>query len=251
MNWERYLQLKRQQTQSDIRFLPENQSEAKQALALGVIDISQYVEFSLGMEPLLDTVHDPEPDIRKEAIRRIAERRTPLSIQMLHGMLLDEDEEVRLYTASELDRLEDEMQKRIHKLRKALEEDQNDHRNRFELAKTYIEFTRLLVTSEVLGNFFLKKAIELLNKNFDDGVHDANHNLYRGWAFQLKSNYAQALLDLKEAIRHDKSLILAYIVMAEIYFLRGRYDFVKKIMKTMPVHHHQVEEYYAHLYWGN
>lgn len=251
MNWERYLLIKQERSLTGRKFVPENQSEAKQALALGVIDISQYVEFSLGMEPLLDTVHDPDPDIRKQAIHSIAERRTPLSIQMLHSMLLDEDEEVRLYSASELDQLEGEMQKRIHDLRNILEENPDDHENRYELAKNYIEFARLLVTSDVLRNFFLTKSIELLNQNFDGGILDADHYFYRGWAHQLQSNYASALKDLKEAIRLNKDLILAYIVTAEIYFLRGKYDFVKKIMSTMPVHNHQIEEYYAHLYWSH
>ena len=250
MDWERYLELKRDKNRSAIRFLPENQNEAKQALALGIIDISQYVEFSLTMEPLLDTVHDPDPNIRKEAIRRIAERKTPHSIQMLHMMLLDDDEEVRLYSASELDRLEGEMQKRIHLLRQMVEKDPDKVESRFELAKNYIEFGRLLITSDNLRFFFLKKAIELLDPIFESRSADADLYFYRGWALQLQSNFKPALSDLKEAIRLNSKLIMAFVVMAEIYFQTGKYDYVRKIMTTMPVDSHQVEEYYAHMFWN-
>jgi tetratricopeptide (TPR) repeat protein len=249
VNWDRYLELKREKQKSDIRFLPENQNEAKQALALGIIDISQYVEFSLTMEPLLDTVHDPDPNIRKEAIRRIAEQRSPLSIQMLHSMLLDDDEEVRLYSASELDRLEGEMQKRIHLLRRFLDENPGHEQSHFELAKNYIEFARLLVTSGNLRYFFLKKGIELLNQIFEMRTDDANLYFYRGWAYQMQGNFANALKDLKEAIRLDSNLVLAFTVMAEIYFQLGKYHYVQKIMTTMPVDRYQVEEYYAHMLW--
>ena len=81
MNWNRYLEIKKNYFEKKNCFWPENQTEAKQALALGVIDIGQYVEFSMTMEPLLDAVHDPDPNIRKETIRRIAEqdRRGPSS----------------------------------------------------------------------------------------------------------------------------------------------------------------------------
>lgn len=251
MNWDRYLELKRDQNKNEIHFLPDNQNEAKQALALGIIDISKYVEFSLTMEPLLDTVHDPNPDIRKTAIRKIAERRTLLSIQMLHGMLMDEDEEVRLYSASELDRLENEMQRRIHSLRKNLEKDPNDWKSRFELAKNYIEFATLLIASETLRFFFLRKAIELLNTNFKKIKPDPNHFFYRGWAYQLQGNDEAALSDLKEAIRLDNKLTLAFIIMAEVYFLKGKYQYVQHIMDNMPVDKHQQEEYYAHRFWKN
>ena len=110
MNWDRYLEIKRNQFSQKSYFLPENQFEAKQALALGVINIGQYVEFSLTTEPLLDILHDPNPDVRKEAIRKIAEQNTPFSIKMLYNMLNDPDEEVRLYSAQELDRLQSEIQ---------------------------------------------------------------------------------------------------------------------------------------------
>jgi tetratricopeptide (TPR) repeat protein len=249
VNWDRYLRRKRERHRPRTRFIPENQAEAKQALALGIIGISEYVEFSLTMEPLVDRVHDPDPVVRREAIRKIAEHRTPAAVRMLREMLLDEDEEVRLYAASELDRLESELQERMQRLRRQLEEDPLDIQARFELAKINIEFARLLLADSDLRHLFLDKAIELLDENLQRDTSNPQYYFYRGWAHRLQANYKAALADLKRAVVLDKRSPKAFVLLAEIYFQLGNYDLVKKIMAIMPVGMDQIEEYHAHLLW--
>ena len=249
MNWERYLELKRERHRPQNRFRPENEIEAKQALALGLIDIGQYVEYSLTLEPLLDSVHDPDPDVRKQAIRKIAEQRTPFSIRMLHNMLLDEDEEVRLYTASELDRLEGEMQKHIHQLRKKLIENPNQLEIRFKLAKAYIEYARLLLLDNNLRHFFLNKAVGILNRNIALQPNNPDYLFYRGWVYQMQGNYQKAITDLTKTIKLNKRFVMAFLILAEVYFELGEYHYVKWIMNVIPVKKQQVEEYNVHLYW--
>ena len=179
MNWKRYLEIKQNHLREERYFVPENQKEAKQALALGSIDISRYVEFSLTTEPLLDSIHGPDPSARKEAIRKIAGKKSPFSVRMLHQMLADTDEEVRLYAASEIDRLEAEQQKRIHKLRKKLNSNQANPDSRFELAKQYIDYARILLISPNLRSFFLNLAIDLLNANLRERKNDPAYLFYR------------------------------------------------------------------------
>jgi len=249
VNWDRYLKRKRERHQPRSRFIPENQAEAKQALALGIIGISEYVEFSLTMEPLVDRVHDPDPVVRREAIRTIAERRTPNAVRTLRQMLLDENEEVRLYAASELDRLEAELQTRMHNLRQRLESDSLDLQARFDLAKTNIEYAHLLLFDSDLRHFFLDKAIALLNQNLRQDPTNPQYYFYRGWAHRLRGNYEQAVEDLKRAVMWNKKSTPAFVQLAELYFLLGKYDLVKKIMNTMPVEVSQVEEFHAHLLW--
>jgi|GEM_PF-1591034 tetratricopeptide (TPR) repeat protein len=234
MDWKRYLEIKARKSRSEPQFWPENQQEAKKALALGIIDIEQYIEFSLSQEPLLDVVHDPDPDVRKEAIRKIAERRMPFSIRTLREMLLDRDEEVRLYAASELERLEGDMHRKMYKLQRALELQPEQPHLKFELARSYVEYAYLFLESEPLRRFFLQKAIFLLDQIIRQHPDEYEYHFFRGIAWKLQKRYAQAMEDFKKCMLLNPENARAYFQMAELYFLAGRFDLVEKIFKKIP-----------------
>ena len=251
MNWDRYLDLKKQRNRPADHFIPENENEAKQALALGIIGIGEYVEYSLTMEPLVDSVHDPDPEVRKLAVRQIAEKHTPFAIRLLHFMLMDVDEEVRLYAASELERIDNEMQARIYDLEQKLKKNPNATALRTELARIYIDYARQMMVGENLQKFFLKKAVAVLNRNFEMGQKNSENYFYRGWVFEMLGDFKRALRDFKEAIGINPRDPRAYIESAQIYFNLKKFDTVKRIMRIVPVHSEQIEEYHAHLYWKN
>ena len=125
------------------------------------------------------------------------------------------------------------MQKRIHQLRKKLAENPKQLGISFELAKTYIEYARLLLLSNNLRYFFLNKAIALLNHNITHQPDNPDYLFYRGWAYQIQDNYQKALVDLKQTIKLNKRFTMAFLLLAEIYFKLGRYDYVKQIMNTI------------------
>ena len=251
MNWNRYLEIKQDHFREKRYFVPENQKEAKQALALGVIDIGQYAEFSLTTEPLLDSIHDPDPNTRKGAIRKIAGKKSPFSARMLHSMLSDGDEEVRLYAASEIDRLEAEQQKQIHKLRKKLKTDPDNPDYRFELAKQYIEYARILLISPNLRSFFLNHAIDILSANLRYRKNDPAYLFYRGLAYKISGDKQNALKDLKKAVRTGKNYLPAFIELADVYISVERFDYVKMIMSTISIKKQNIEEFHAQLFWQN
>lgn len=249
MNWSRYLEIKQDPNFAKKYFLPENQTEAKQALALGVIDISQYIEFSLTTEPLLDIVHDPDPNIRKTAIRQIAQKNTHFSIKLLHNMLNDYDEEVRLYAASEIDQLENEQQKNIHKLRQCLSKDPENSEIKYNLAKIYIEYAQMLLINEKLRSFFLKAAIELLDQTLTESHNNKNYFYYRGIAYQYLEKYQQAISDLKQAIKYDNKFSKAFISLAEIFYKQNKFDMLKQILKVVQIQKYDIMEENAQLFW--
>ncbi len=251
MNWERYLEIKRARHGIRARFYPENQTEAKQALALGIIDIGDYVEFSLTMEPLVDAVHDPDPEVRKEAIRKIAERKTPFSVRTLLRMLEDEDEEVRLYSASELDRIEAELQQKIYRLREDLRGGKAPGETRQELAKTYIEYSELLLQDEALRSFYLRKAIELLSKNIKKSPREVESWFHRARAHLLIGALDKASEDLRRVLRLDKYFAKAYVYLSEVYFRLGRFDMVKQIMTYAPIDERQAEDFDVRIFWAD
>ena len=249
MNWNRYLEIKRDPNKFSKYFLPDNQTEAKQALALGVIDISQFIEFSLTTEPLLDMVHDPNPDMRKSAINQIAEKNTPFSMKMLHNMLNDIDEEVRLYAASEIDHLENQQQKHIHQLRQKLKQNPDDAETNFELAKTYIEYARLLVINEKLRSFFIKNAVELLDKLITENQQNGLFTFYRGFAFKMIGDDQKAIIDLKQTLSYDNNHTAAILVLVEIFFKLKKFNLVKDIFKILQLKEYEIEELNAQSFW--
>ncbi len=249
MNWSRYLEIKRDPNFAKKYFSPENQIEAKQALALGVIDISQYIEFSLTTEPLLDIIHDPDPNIRKSAIRQIAQKNTIFSIKLLHNMLNDGDEEVRLYAASEIDQLEDEQQKNIYQLRQKLSKDPENSKLKYNLAKIYINYAQMLLINKKLRSFFLKAAIELLDQTLNKGPQNAQFFYYRGIAYQILKKYQYAISDLKQTIKYDKKSAKAFIALAEIYYIQKKFNLLKKVLKLLPIQKYDIVEENAQLFW--
>jgi len=250
MNWEKYLELKKARIQRANRFIPENENEARQALALGIIGMGEYVEFSLTMEPLVDSSHDPDPDIRKQAIRQIAENPAPFSNRLLRFMLNDSDEEVRLYASTELDRIDSEMQNQICLLEESLKKHPNQAELRLQLAKTTIDYARLMMTGNSLKHFFLKKAITLLNHNIQSGFQDADNYFYRGWAYEMSGNMEAALRDLSRVIQMEPGESRAYTEMAQIYFNSGRFDRVKRLLAKAPIRAEEIEPYFTKQFWS-
>ncbi len=250
MNWEKYLELKKARIRRANRFIPENETEAKQALALGVIGMGDYVEFSLTMEPLVDSIHDPDPEIRKQAIRQIAENPTPFSIRLLHFMLNDSDEEVRLYASTELDRIDSGMQSQMFLLEEALKKNPNQPELRLQLAKITIDYARLMMTGKNLQLFFLKKAIQLLDKNIEEGFQDVDNYFYRGWAHEMAGNYQTALQDLKTALRLAPKESRAYVEMAQIYFTTGKFELVRRLLENAPIRSEEIESGFVKKFWS-
>ncbi len=219
------------------------------ALALGIINIGDYVEFSLSMEPILDSVHDPDPEVRKQAIQKLAHHRDPLSIQILHELLTDDDEEVRLYAATQIDHLEKQFQTRIYHLNHQIAAAGSDDKLTFELAKTYLEYTEVLMIHPSLKDFFLQKASLLLNQLIEKHPRNPDYYYYRGRARQLQEQYAAASFDFRKCLSLDPNRPNAYFRWAECMFHAGRFHRVHDILKNLPFKNEDAETNDAILFW--
>ena len=247
MNWQQYLFTK---SRGDERFVfrPETQEEARKALALGIIDIGEYVEFSLSMEPVLDSVHDPDPEVRKKAIQRLADHRDPLSIKLLRDLLLDEEEEVRLYAASELDRIEREFHMRIYHFKNE-KPYPTDEENRFYLARIYIEYAETLLRETPLADYFFNKARELLNGLIQQQEKD-DYYYFRARCFQHQKDYESAVRDYRKCIALNAGFQQAYFGLAECLFYQDRFADIKRIFRVLPSINREGEAFDAFLYWS-
>lgn len=249
MNWQHYIIDRARERTSRPVFRPETQEEARQALALGIIDIGDYVEFSLSVEPVLDTVHDRDPEVRKNAIQKLAHRKDPLSIKLLRDLLLDEEEEVRLYAASELDRLEREYHTRIHQLRQTVTSNPADAAARFGLAAVYLDYAGVLLSGSPLADFFVRKAIDLLDALVKEHPQNADYLLLRARGHQLRGDHARALIDFRGCLKIQPGNINAFLGLAESLFYQKRFNDVRQVFRRIPSINREGEAFDAYLFW--
>ncbi len=234
MNWESYLLRLKSQSQGGSRFVPTTQKEAKDALALGIIDIGEYVEYSLSLEPVLDSVYDPDPEVRRDAIETLARRRDPLSIQTLYHLLTDEEEEVRLAAATTLENLERPFHMRIHRFRQELARRPEDVELRLQLAETFIEYATVLLLNPELKNFFLQKSVAELNQLVQSHPEDHRFWFARGRALQLQNRFAEAREDLRRCLELKPEFLPARVHFAECTFALHDFAEVENIMRRLP-----------------
>ncbi len=249
MKWESYILRKKRGRGRKSTFRPRTQQEAKDALALGIIDIGDYVEFSLSLEPVLDSVHDPDPDTRKQAIQTLAQRRDPLSIQLLHYLLLDQEEEVRLAAATTLEVMEKEMHTRIHQFRQELKADPNDREKQFRLAQTYIDYASVLLMNRSLQRFFLGKALAYLDELIEAKPGETRFLLARGQTYQLLDEPGKAKEDFRRCISLDAKCLPAFMGLAECLFKLKQFTKIKDIMQSLPETEQEQEVTDARIFW--
>ncbi len=214
-------------------FRPETITEAKQALELGLIDISEYVEISLALEPIVDALSDPDLSVRRKAIQDLAKHpNRTWAVQKLQELLRDGSEEVRLYAAETLDRLDSGYQKAMYELENALRKraDSNAQQN---LARLFCEYAETGLPGETIGRWYLERAEKILDRLLEQSPNNVANLLQRGNVRKLLKRYTDALGDYKRALRLSPQNTQAFFALAEIYYLLGDYDSVVHSVKRL------------------
>lgn len=249
MNWAEFFTTRRHAARPENAFKPETQEEAKKALELGLIDLRQYVEFSLSTEPVMDKIHDPDPEVRREAIRAMAERRDAFSQEVLRQLLLDEEEEVRLSAALELDRLENEINRKIYELRRRLAYDPRDPRVKLALAGAHLDFAQLIQANAVLASFLIKQALGYLDEIATLCHADENYHFMRGRALQLRGDLSAAQACYQQCLRLAPAHEAAQNLLAEVLFQRHDFDALRRLLASLPAGGRESETAQAREFW--
>lgn len=214
-------------------FRPETIAEAKRALDLGLIDVSEYVEISLALEPIVDALSDPDLSVRRKAILDLAKHpNRAWAVGKLQELLRDGSEEVRLYAAETLDRLDSGYMKAIYRLETLLRE-REDEKAAHALAKLFCEYAEVGLPGETIGRWYLGRAEKILGKLLEQSPDSLADLLLRGKVRKLLGRYHDALGDYKRVLRLDPANREAFFALAEIYYLLGDYDSVVHSVKRL------------------
>ena len=96
--------------------------EIDQALVDGLIDVRDYARYLVGVQPVVDNLYDPEENVRKNATFALKERRDRSAVELLERALDDPSEEVRLFAAEALERIDSTYNRAIYRLLALVEE---------------------------------------------------------------------------------------------------------------------------------
>ena len=156
-------------------------------------------------------------------------------INFVRGNLGNPLDEVRLLAFSFLSKKENEVNKKIFVLKKALESGREKEPERlcFELAQLYWHLVYMNIADKVFENYNLNMAVYYINKAIDAKYRYYDAMFLSGRiSFRLK-DYAKAEECFKEAMASEtlKDRVIPYL--GEIYYMRKDYGKTKKLMENI------------------
>lgn len=163
----------------------------------------------------------------------LLEMKNPRILDYLSTALGSRHDELRLYIFSTLLRLEKSIQERISLLNKNLENNISDTEKAitlFELAQSYYDLVYFKLVDKELERITLQKAEEYLTKAINIRKNPEFYILM-GKIKLVERNYALAEEFLLKALNLNHIHPIRYIpYIAEVYFSKGEYQKVKKII---------------------
>lgn len=207
-------------------FKPRTAAEAQKALELGVIDISEYVEHSLSMEPVIDALEDPDPEVRRRAIFDLLRHpRRPWAVAKLKELTESLDEDTRLYASEALEQLDSAYFQAFERLQRRYRIS-GSNKDRLLLALLYLDYFESGLPGKSLGSWYLQRAIRLASEALDSDPASAQAYHVRGKLWKALGHPKKAVDDLREALRLRPAEPKIYIDLAEAFYLLGDYDSV-------------------------
>ncbi len=207
-------------------FKPRTVADAQKALELGVIDISEYVEHSLSMEPVADALHDPDPAVRRRAIFHLLKHpNRSWAVAKLKEILREGDDDAKIYAAEALDRLDTAYFQAFQHLEERLEKF-TSAKDRLLLALLYLDYHKTGLPGPQLGSWYLRRALRLADEVISADRNQAEAFHVRGKIWKALGEPEKAVMDLREALRLQPVEPKIYLDLAEAFFELGDYDSV-------------------------
>ncbi|MDZ7374621.1 MAG: hypothetical protein ONB23_11720 [candidate division KSB1 bacterium] len=208
------------------RYRPRTVAEAQKALELGVIDIPEYVELSLSMEPAVDALSDPDLAVRRRAILYLVRHENRAwAVQKLRELVEQADEESKLYALEALEELDNAYQEAFHHLEQRRRRT-GGTKDTLLLALLCLDYVNSGLPGPSLGQWYLKKAIRLVDQVLvRDSTHPEAYHV-RGKLWKAIGEPTKAIQDLREALRLRPLEAKIYLDLAEGFFASGDYQSV-------------------------
>jgi tetratricopeptide (TPR) repeat protein len=173
---------------------------------------------------------------RMKALSIMAEDMNQKNIALIKHSLADKDDEIRLFSFSLLDKLEQNINTKIH-LASVKFENEADEEKRVnaakELAYLYWDMIYFDLSDDILKEFLIKESLKYANIAFKYNMRDTAINILLGKIYLVKNEYEQAETQFVMAIESgvQKEYIIPYL--AELYFERGNYRSIRAMLNVV------------------
>lgn len=215
-------------------FKPLTVDDADMALVSGLISIQDYSRCLVSIEPLADTLKDMSLQIRKGATFELKKRGGRNAVKLLEQALSDGDEEVRLFAAEALEKLDSMYYKVIDGLIQKVKRKPR-RKVHFLLGKVYFDYAYKGMYDVGMQRIYYKKAFYEFEKalSIEGEIED-----FHIWDFLGAVSYELGLFDkamklfekLREEQGDSQSLLLR---IAAVHFAKGDYERVRDLCRTI------------------
>ncbi len=187
------------------------------------------------MAELMSNADAPKA-LRMKALSVISQDMNRQNIALIKHSLADKDDEIRLYSFSLIDNMEQDINTKIHQasLRfNTTESIDEKMAAATELAYLYWDMVYFDLSDDTLKNFLLNESLRYAQIVFDINMSDRDMNVLLGKIYLEKQELENASTHFVIAIENgvDEEYIVPYL--AELYFERGNYRSVASMLNTV------------------
>jgi len=201
---------------------------AERALRLGLIDSEEYVGAVLSLEPLIDTITDPDERVRKGVAQTLSVRESQAAVSLLNKLIGDESEEVRLYAAEALDLIDARYNERINELVQKIKDNPTSVENHESLGRIYSDFALLKENTPVIRNYYLEQALHEFETTIVLGGERTEILFVQAFILQMLGDLERAFSLYEKVISMDPKHREARFQKALIHYQRGEYSQVRE-----------------------
>lgn len=215
-------------------FKPLTVDEADIALVSGLISVHDYSRCLVSIEPLADTLKDLSLQIRKGATHELKKRGGRKAVKLLEQALSDGSEEVRLFAAEALEKLDSMYYKAIDGLIIKVK-NKPSRKIHFVLGKVYFDYAYKGMYDIGMQKIYYKKAFFEFERALSIDGELENFHI---WDFLGAVSYELGLYDkamslyekLIEEQGDSQSLLLR---VAAVHFAKGDYEKVRGLCRSI------------------
>ena len=186
-----------------------------------------------GVEILLSTEGASEA-LKLKALTSLSENARREDIEMIKKMLGDRNDEVRLYSFSIINKMERNLNNKIHEKLKEFNSQKDKQKkvsSAVELAHLYWDLVYYQLSDEDLQGFIIKEVEKYSRFVLYHDIKNPQINLLLGKLYLSQKKYNNALLHITVALKSgvNRDFIIPYL--AEIFYEKREFESVKKLLK--------------------
>jgi len=202
-------------------------------------NLAAATEAELEISPLVDVMGEEDAELRRGAVNIMEKLPKKDAVRLLQLSLQDSDVEIRFYAASELSKIETELNDNIITAKEEVERSPDSADAHLSLANSYSEYYESGILDEVTANYYRGLALGEYYTVLELGGENVKVMNYLANLEALNKEYDKALARFKRVCEIAPNDVYANVGIIHVYFETGKIaeaiKHARGIIKKMPV----------------